>query len=393
MNMKSRAMANNPIVRKLARFAISYFLLIAFAIILIVWAVVGIFVSASPSPSVIELLSNATVEDVELTQLTSSPDRKSDLAWSPDSTKLAYVRWYKPEICVIDIMWQTEQQITHWDGWGNSGLRLHSYSSNGSELYIYTMDDLWAIPVNGNEKRQITHYDGTGIYNERFRSGKAAYFSGGYPTELRVVGLNTASTSKLLASDLEHHLYSSLDLSPDGEEIVYSAGILGTRDPQYPNKPLRGMWVINADGTNKRQISNQGGSQLRWNPNGSNIAFLRDNELWFIKPYGTGEEKVFTQSHHIKYYKWNNDGSKIAYWASQTKNGQCTSLWIIDLVADTETRVMDTAGTGVFGEIYSGGNNMAWNPDGDIIALMTSGSAGEQVLLLNLRSNKPQSYT
>jgi len=309
--------------------------------------------------------------------------------WSPDGTKLVYMKGY--DVYVSNIMLKTEQKITSWDEWGNYGLKLFSYSGNGSELYLYAMGDLWAIPVNGSGRIQITHNNSYNSYMEKFRSGKYAYFNyTGYPTELWFVDLGKTNKPKLLASDLNCHPYSSLDLNPDGSEVVFSAEMAVTQHLQSSYKNLTGIWVINSDGTNRRQISNQFGSQLSWSPNSNKIAFLRDDELWFINPDGTGEEKVLTQALYIKYFKWSPDGSRIAYWASPTIDGNCTSLWIIDLVAHTEIRVLNTANTGVFGK------DMSWNPDGNMIAFITTGSpeeqgyAKEQVLLLKFISDKPK---
>jgi Tol biopolymer transport system component len=274
-------------------------------------------------------------------------------------------------------MQKTEQQITNWNGWGKDGdVHIQSYSDDVSELYV-SRGYLWAIPIDGRNKRQIT-FDSIASNIVKLRNDKAAYFSSDYPHKLKIETLNTANTSKVLAENLGD--LQGLDFSPDGGRIVYCAGIVGKHDPIYPNKLIRSIWVINADGTDQHQISDGDidFKQLRWSPKGDKIAFLRGNELWFVNPDGTEEKKIPTHSHYIKSFEWNHDGSKITYFTSETIYSECTSLWVMDFIAGTETRILNMAGSGICWVGY----DINWSPDGRMIAFIVSGSAGEQVALI-----------
>jgi Tol biopolymer transport system component len=219
-------------------------------------------------------------------------------------------------------------------------------------------------------------------YGARFSEDKCAFFAGEYPAELYVIDLDNGNPD-LLAGELVDGLYATLDLSPDGNRIVYSAGIVGQHEPDHINIPLRHMWVINTDGTGQVQISEDYGENLRWSPDGSKIAFLRNDELWLIDPDGTGEEKFPTEAYFIHYLEWSPNGNKLAYWSSEMRHSSCTRLWIVDFTDDTQELVFDITNAGVSWATYDG---MAWSPDGNSIALILSGAAGEQVFLLKLSS-------
>jgi len=363
--------------------------LIIAAIVLIIWLWPN---SPPPFP---ESLNIATPAGIELTQLTSSHVKKQNVAWSPDGQYVAYVKWYDPEIFLVDIGTQTESQLTHWNGWGNSGLGLHKYSDDGSHIFLYTQGDLWSQPINGSDPQSITSY-GFSLelsgYDARFSKNKAAFFAGIYPDELYVIDVDTGVQTPL-AGELEDGLYATLDISPDGNRIVYSAGIMGQSEPGYPNKPLQKMWVINTDGTDQTLISEDPGDNLRWSPDGNKIAFLRDSKLWQINPDGTGEEILTTQGGSICRFEWSPDGSKIAYWSMNSEQYSCPSLWVMNMTSQVQECVLDLKDTGVSAESWSG---IAWSPDSRSMAFIlsmtwqsdiSSASEEEQVFMLTLNSS------
>ena len=344
---------------KIVRIFASSFILIIGAIILIVW------LWPSSPPSMTEILKNATPKGVELTQLTSTSVIKADIAWSPDGNCLAYVKWYNPEIYLINIRQKTESQLTHWNGWGNSGLGLLAYSEDGSALFLGTGGGLWSQPVNGSEPQSLTPngfpswFNG---YGARFSRDKCALFSGEYPAELHVIDLNTRNQT-MLVGGLADSSYATLDISPDGSRVVYSAGIIGQSEPGYPNIPLQHMWVINTDGTGQKQISDTSGGNLRWSPNGSKIAYSYDNKLCQINPDGTNKKESPLQGGSILSFEWSPDGNKIAYWSSYY------ALWILNLKDGSQKCILNTEDTGVNWKSWNG---MAWSPDSKSIAFVLS---------------------
>ena len=379
---------------KAFRILASSFLLIIAAIILIIWA------WPSSPPPFMKSFEIATPEGVEITQLTSNSFIKQDIAWSPDGKYLAYVKWYNPEIYSIDVVNQTESQLTHWNGWGNAGLGLLDYSDDGSVLFLGTGGNLWAQSVNGNEPQSLipsvsAPWGNAWVegYGARFGKDKCAFFAGTYPTELYVIDLDDGNID-LLVGELADSLYATLDLSPDGSRVVYSAGIIGQSEPEHINIPLRHMWVINTDGTGQMQISDGYGENLRWSPDGNKIAYLYDNKLWQINPDGTETEEISLQGGNILRFEWSPDGNKIAYWASQSNSDYGHSLWILNLENGSQECALDIENVGVYWKKWQG---MAWSPDSKSIAFtlsmswksdLSSTSEQDQVFMITLNNSE-----
>lgn len=367
---------------KIVSIVSSSFLLVALVIALIVWY------WPSPVPPVTEVLKNALVNStpsgVELIQLTASSVLKQNVVWSPNGENLSYVKWYQPEIYNINVAQRNESQLTNWKGWGSGGLGLLAYSDDGRALFLGANENLWAQPADGGEPRSLISSSSASWvngYGARFGGGKAAFFTGVSPCDLQVLDLNTG-TRTLLAGSLADSMYASLDISRDGKKIVYTAGVRGQSDPTYPNKPRCYTWTINADGTGKHQIKDKSTSNLRWQPNGSKVAFLFDNELHTINSDGTDEVALISQGDNILRFEWSPDGNSIAYWLSKTDWDYGTSLWILDVRDGAQKCVFDITNTGVYWERNKG---MVWSPDSESIGFILSGVGGQQVFVLKLK--------
>jgi Tol biopolymer transport system component len=391
--LESEIVKPNTRTGKALRIFASSFLLIIAAIVLIIW------LWPNSPPPFTESLKIATPAGVELTQLTSSSVRKQDVAWSPDGKYLAYVKWYDPEIYLIDIGNRTESQLTHWNGWNTGGFGLLEYSDDGSEMFLGTGGGLWAQSIYGGMPQSLipsvsAPWGNAWVegYGARFSMDKCAFFAGTYPAELYVIDLDDGNP-EMLAGELRDGLYATLDLSPDGTRVVYSAGIIGQSEPGYPNMPLQYMWVINTDGTNQTLISEDPGDNLRWSPDGNKIAFLRDGNLWLINPDGTGEETLTTEGDSICRFEWSPDGNKIAYWSMNSGQYSCNSLWTMDMASHSQECVLDLNDTNVYVKSWRG---FAWSPDSRSMAFilamtwqsdLSSVSEEQQVFMLTLNNS------
>lgn len=108
--------------------------------------------------------------------------------------------------------------------------------------------------------------------------------------------------------------------SPDGSQIAYFVG--------DATGASRRIWVMNANGSNPRQISNTPGSFPKWSPDGTRIAFHGEsnNGIWLINPDGADEVRLYDLG---GYPTWSPDGSQIAYvslidWSIWTMNADAT---------------------------------------------------------------------
>ncbi|MFC0548659.1 serine hydrolase [Kutzneria chonburiensis] len=99
-------------------------------------------------------------------------------------------------------------------------------------------------------------------------------------------------------------------LSPDGSRIVY---VLRTTDREE-DQLVRQLWEVDTSGGEPRRIT-QGpkDSSPAWSPDGTKIAFLRDDQVWLLE---TGEPRQLTTLPlGAGAPRWSPDGTKIAFTA------------------------------------------------------------------------------
>lgn len=136
---------------------------------------------------------------------------------------------------------------------------------------------------------------------------------------------------------------SNPDWSPDGKQIAFNSG--GTACAE------RYIWVMNADGSDARQISSVNGSQPDWSPDGTQILFHGEvnNGIWRINPDGSGEMQLYRMG---AYPAWSPDGTMIAYVSLED-----WCIWVMKADGTDARKLTD-----------HGGLAPAWSADGMKIA-------------------------
>ena len=206
----------------------------------------------------------------------------------------------------------------------------------------------------------------------------------------------------------------SLELSPDGQQLIYT-----TKEPEWnQNKFVKSIWVTSTtpggtpvpltapDKSEDSRFPAQNGDSPRWSPDGTHIAFIstRDGtpQIWLIdRPSGT-PTKLTSGEGAVLSFAWSPDGKKIAYVARSKQKGsfeagrnsdkdagividkwnfvvyklfnnsaflqldQRNELWVIDIA--TGKAALITPDVHVTG--------FAWSPDGDRIAAVFQASPG-----------------
>lgn len=108
------------------------------------------------------------------------------------------------------------------------------------------------------------------------------------------------------AVDDAQQLTSSRDVSSDawspaGDWIAYVKG--------WSEQTLVGdIMLIHPNGTGERKIAR--GDAPAWSPDGSQLAFVRDNKIWTIDTDGTGEHVLIDNAHAPA---WSRDGSILSF--------------------------------------------------------------------------------
>lgn len=216
-------------------------------------------------------------------------------------------------------------------------------------LYDY---DIYSSSADGRGMRRLTRNpaydaegtlspDGTTIVFTSLRNGDLDIYT------MRVDGSHLKRLTHTLGYD------GGPFFSPDGKQIVYRAWHpqTGTDSSDYTTlirqnlvRPVRmEIWVMDADGSHQRQISNLGGANFApyFHPDGRRIIFAsnhknprsRNFDLYVINVDGTGLEQITTSAEFDAFPMFSPDGHQLV-WASN-RSGKVageTNLFIADWV-------------------------------------------------------------
>lgn len=121
--------------------------------------------------------------------------------------------------------------------------------------------------------------------------------------------------------DYRYYRFSH-SLSPDGEKIAFMLGKYDINNETY----MQELWVVDTDGNNLTFLEGYGDSFSlalgKWSPDGRYISYTLGgyingtsiNELWIIKPDGTGKTRIDSDVKiDFDYLQWSPDSRRMAY--------------------------------------------------------------------------------
>ncbi len=154
--------------------------------------------------------------------------------------------------------------------------------------------------------------------------------------------------------------------SPDGSLIAYVSGPPGSSH----------IWVMNSDGSNKRQVTSDAGMQAwpEWSPDGSRLVYWEYNAathkyaIRTIKADGSSKITIIETANIVDRPAWRPDGQYLAYseersgnWDIWVARSDASQTWRMTSAADMET-------------------NPLWSPDGTKIAYKMAAVTGSYTL-------------
>jgi dipeptidyl aminopeptidase/acylaminoacyl peptidase len=179
----------------------------------------------------------------------------------------------------------------------------------------------------------------------------------------------------LLTDNLEFETIGARNWSPNGEHIVFCAG----SDSRHTGKPDSRLYIISADGSDLRQITNSDTNDMLpvWSPDGEWIAFHRDGALWLVHPDGTAAHALFEQEQAtVVTIGWSPDGQRIAFML-RTENASFSlyEVWMINRDGTVAQAVYSFKQPLV-------GQSLTWDQEGEHIACHCVFDGGENKNLL-----------
>lgn len=225
---------------------------------------------------------------------------------------------------------------------GTSGDEI-AISPNGSRIaYTVKKDtnsyELWLINSDGTGQTKVEALScawGYLYWSPQSAKVLFSYYDPGVNKyRFLVVDSNGTNKTQLLSGTDSGN--SGACWSPDGTKICFSGTIGGTS----------GLYVTNADGTNKVKIANSGSF-----PDWSSRNKIAYRGIWTISPDGSGNTKL-TDGYDPR---WSPNGEKIRYTEYDSNE-----LWVMDADGNSKIRLSDES------ELWS--ENASWRSDSRKIA-------------------------
>jgi len=223
-----------------------------------------------------------------------------------------------------------------------------------SQGYVWPLDkfDIYTSKPDGSDLQRLTDY---GVYTAEgilSPDGTSIVFTSTKDGDLDIYTMNVDGTNVKQLTNTRGYDGGPW-WSPDGKQIVYRAHHPkdSTELAQYnellANNMIRPskveLFVMNADGSNNRQITNLGGANFgpTWTPDGTRIMFAsnyenprsRDFNLFVVNLDGTGLTKITTHPEFDGFPMFSPDGTKLI-WASNrnAKTEGETNVFVADWV-------------------------------------------------------------
>ena len=222
-----------------------------------------------------------------------------------------------------------------------------------SKGYVWGLDpfDIYTAKPDGSDLRRLTDY---GVYTAEAvvsPDGKKIVFTSLKDGDLDIYTMNVDGTDVRRLTTTPGYDGGPW-WSPDGKQIAYRAwhptdsALVSYREllAQRLVRPNRmELWVMNADGSGQRQITQLGGANFgpSWTPDGKRLIFSSNYkqprsgnfDLFLINLDGTGLEQITTQDTFDGFPMFSPDGRKLV-WASNRHDAKATetNLFIADWV-------------------------------------------------------------
>jgi Tol biopolymer transport system component len=212
--------------------------------------------------------------------------------------------------------------------------------------------DIFVANDDGSDLRQLTDVMGYDAEATISPTGDRIVFTSTRDGDLELYSMNLDGSDVTRLTDRVGYDGGAF-FSPDGTKIIWRAHYPeeGEERDDYLRLLNQGLirpgelelWVMNADGSDKRQVTHLGGANFApyWHPSGEKIIFAsnrddpagREFELYMVNLDGTGLERITYSDGFDGFPVFSPDGRYLV-WGSNRNNGgtQDTNVFIAEWV-------------------------------------------------------------
>jgi Tol biopolymer transport system component len=280
------------------------------------------------------------MESRNMIRLTGGNEQYCCLAWSPDSSKIAFSSWTENwDIYVMNADDGSGKTRLTRNGRGNLS---PSWSPDGTKI-VFTLtypdnSDIYVMHADGSEQTRLTN-------NDTFNSGPA--------------------------------------WSPHGTKIAYESM------EKNNHRATEEIYVMNADGRNPFQLTHNDVQDFSpaWSPDGTKIAYSTtlshlsaeyNPDIYVMSYDGSNPIRLTSNRTHEGGPSWSSDGSKIAYTSclAKTEVNIC-DLYIMNADGSDQTQITDLH-SDLVGPVWSPSLQNAITPNPDCTSGWSRLKVGDQ---------------
>jgi Tol biopolymer transport system component len=312
----------------------------------------------------------------EQRRLTDMVSMESGPVWSPDGTMLAFLSHdLQSNGSTLFVMNAdgSDQRAIH-----RGATSRPEWSPDGRWIVVSSFvedvqrDQIVVVAVDGSGATRLTSHENVPTAGLSMGNVDPVWSPDG--SQIAFAALQSDGPSEIHVINPDGSTVQRLTDSPTGKQRpVWSPD--GTRIAFTTDFPDPEVWVMNADGTDQRNLSNDPMAidiAPSWSPDGSIIAFVSQadsgNQIMLVNADGSDLHGITALPGVAERLDWSPDGTRIAF----SPFNESGNRGIIVVSADgSEFRQLTDAATG--------DGDPAWSPDGTQIAFVSTRDGGQPV--------------
>jgi Tol biopolymer transport system component len=220
--------------------------------------------------------------------------------------------------------------------------------------------DIWVANPDGTRRRNLTHDAAEDTDPAWSPDRRRIVYASSTPShcqesgcrfDLYAIGRDGRHRVRLTSTPQDER---EPDWSPDGTRIAYtrSVGAGGV----FRERSQFGIWVMRADGSGQRQLTDDGGFAPDWAPDATRILYIGgDYRLHTINADGSGRRRIGNAG-PIRSARWSPDGARIAL-------SMRDAVWVVNADGSSGLR-----------QIRQSAAYPSWTPDGRHLVFTAYGS-------------------